>query len=514
LFPILERLLPVRFACGEGNESRPDGEIAFEATANGDTAASAPRPPSLSVPPFACPDAAVRQNEIEVTFADDPDVPFPYRGRRLSTKVNESGPPLSLQAGEKVLAASCRGPIWSVSEGNAPKRFRSAFPLPHIDSGQNFGDQFNGERFLEMLPLLQFLREIGTDTAYRSGPLRAAYIIDDPNLHWPSYGFVDYREIASHAQRENYHVSFATIPLDTWFTHAATADLFRRNAGRLSLLIHGNNHAKEELARNYPDATKRALLREAIRRIERLERQTRLRVCRVMVPPHGACSEAMLAELPPCGFEAACISAGSLRAYNQDKPWIKTLGYFPSEIIKGCPVLPRWGLGGNVRNTLLAAAYLGQPLILRGHHQDLKDGVEILDEYARFINGLGDVFWSSMTDLARRNYLWRLDGGSCRLIPLVASVVFEPPGEAADISIENFGASGDGRWQVVFADGSAREIRAGERLSLPETRGRRLSIECVASPQSAPVVPNRRQISAGLVLRRFLTEARDRLLVS
>jgi hypothetical protein len=502
LFPVLERLLPVCFRCGEGEDR---GEIVLE------PAADSRRAPSLAVPPSV--DAA-RQREIGVAFADDPDVPFPYRGRSLSVKVEDGGPPLALRAGERVLAASGREALWSVSEDGAGKRFRSALPLPRLGPDQNFGDRFNGERFLEMLPLLQFLRETGAGGAYRSAPLRAGYIIDDPNLHWPRYGFVDYRAIADHARRENYHVAFATIPLDAWFTHAATAELFRRTGRRLSLLVHGNDHAKEELARNYPGTAGRDLLRQAVRRIERLERRTRLRVCRVMVPPHGACSEAMLAELARCGFEAACISAGSLRAYNGDRPWTRTLGYFPGERIAGCPVLPRWGLGGNVRNTLLAAAYLGQPLILRGHHQDLRDGVEVLDEYARFVNGLGDVFWSNMTDLCRRNYLWRRDGGSCRLIPLGTRVVFEPPEDVTDIVLESFDAPGDGRWRAVFADGSGRELETGERFSLPETGDRMISVERVAAPQSAPPAQGRRGVSAGLVVRRFLTEARDRLLLS
>jgi hypothetical protein len=507
LFSILERLLPIKFILGE------QGGIEAEGTIVSDGRANAASTPSLSLPSPADPANKSQQIETEVKFADDPDVPFPFRGRRVSTKLAQVGPVLSVRTNEKVLATSKRGPIWLVSEVGGVKHFNSVLPLPHISAEENFNDVFNGECFLEMLVLLQFVCEISTNTAYQNAPLRAGFIIDDPNLHWPRYGFVDYREIAAHAQKENYHVSFATIPLDTWFTHAATADLFRTNSRWLSLLIHGNNHAKEELARNYSEAMRKALLRQAIRRIRRLEQKANLRVCRVMVPPHGACSDEMLAELPKCGFESACISARSLRAHNQDKPWTKTLGFFPAEIIQGCPVLPRWGLTGNVKSTLLLAAYLGQPMILRGHHQDLKDGAEVFDEYARFINGLGNVSWSSMTDLSRLNYQWRIEGTTCRVKPRGRNIVFELPNEATEVIIERPSAIDDCIWQIVSADGSVHKISDG-RLFLSEKMGREISIERNAMPQPPSVTAGLKPTGAALILRRLLTEARDRLLVS
>ncbi len=81
-------------------------------------------------------------------------------------------------------------------------------------------DVLSGNRFLEILPLLQWLREIcGHAFSVNPSPPKACFIFDDPNLHWPRYGYVDYRQLAEQAQIENYHVAFATIPLDTWFTH-------------------------------------------------------------------------------------------------------------------------------------------------------------------------------------------------------------------------------------------------------------------------------------------------------
>jgi hypothetical protein len=65
-------------------------------------------------------------------------------------------------------------------------------------------------------------------------------MLDDPNLHWRTYGYVDYAQIAAHAKIHNYHMSFAMIPLDTWYVHKPTALLFQQNRNQISLLFHGS----------------------------------------------------------------------------------------------------------------------------------------------------------------------------------------------------------------------------------------------------------------------------------
>jgi len=57
--------------------------------------------------------------------------------------------------------------------------------------------------------------------------------------------------------------------------------------------------------------------------------------------------------------------------------WTASLGLAPSELVHGCPVLPRWAFAGTTTTMLLVAAYLGQPLVLRGHH---RIRIRVLDE--------------------------------------------------------------------------------------------------------------------------------------
>jgi len=499
--------MPIKFVHKDQDGIELAGIIISEAKLNKDEV----NVPSLSLSSTTGVTNESQKIETEVKFANDPDVPFPFRGRTVSTKLAPFSPFPSVHSNEKILATTQLGPIWSVSEIEGVKHFRSGLPLPLLLIEENFSDVFNGECFLEMFVLLQFIREISAATAFQHPPLRAGFIIDDPNLHWPKYGFVNYREIAAHAKKENYHVSFATIPLDTWFTHRTTADLFRTHSRQLSLLIHGNNHAKDELVRKYTESMRKNLLNQAINRIQHMEQKADLPVCRVMVPPHGACSDNMLAELPNCGFESACISAGSLRAHNLDKPWTKTLGFFPAETIQGCPVLPRWGLTGNVKNTVLLAAYLGQPMILRGHHQDLKDGIEVLNEYAGLINDLGNVQWSNMTGLSRFNYLWRKEETTCHIKPLGRKINFDLPNEATEIIIDSPNAIENLTGQPVFTINGMHKLTPGEPFLLPAKMNRKIFIDQNTALQLSPVKEEFPATNASLILRRLLTEARDRL---
>ena len=74
-------------------------------------------------------------------------------------------------------------------------------------------------------------------------------------------------------------------------------------------------------------------------------------------------------------------------------------------------------------------------MVFRGHHQDLKNGIELLDDLAEFINSLGHVTWSNMTDISRMNYQWRLEGDTFKVKPLAGNLL-QVPDEASQLVIE------------------------------------------------------------------------------
>jgi hypothetical protein len=509
IIPILENIFPVKFnilgKCETYTAEKINVEELLEESTNRNGGVI-----SLKVLNNSNSPRLNKTPDVMVKFTNDDNVPFPFRGRSVRAKFTTGVKILSLYGNEKLLASSDQGPIWAVSENGTSKQFRSGLTLPGIPPGGNFHDIFNGERFLEMIPLLHWLREICENDLYEGPPLRACFMFDDPNLHRPRYGFVDYQKIATHATKENYHVSFATIPLDTWFTHKATAEIFKQNVRQLSLLVHGNNHTKRELAQTYTPINRVSLLQQALRRVERLEQKTGVKVSRVMVPPHGACSHEILEDLPRNGFESACISHGSLRAHNPSRPWTRQLGYLPSEMIADCPVLPRWGLANSSENTIWLATYLHQPIILRGHHQDLKDGLELLDEFARKVNNLGDVIWSNMTDISRLNYAWRMDGDVIRIKPWAWKLNVQVPKEARTLLVEPVVGQNWNKWRILHADGSVVEFHRDEAISLLIWSDKCIVLEAIMSPVTQHEL-NGTPLPIAVYIRRILTEGRDRL---
>jgi hypothetical protein len=440
--------------------------------------------------------AAMQRCERQVHFAADAQVPMPFRDQRLAVRLPVPLQCLILRPGERALATMSDGVLWSVLETATQTIYRTAMALERAQDIDSVVARADGDGILDWVPLLHFLSQANGPRQFEAPLLRACFIIDDPNLHWTRYGFVDYREIAADAARENYHVAFATIPLDAWFTHRASAEIFRRHRQGLSLLVHGNNHGKEELARVPNPSAGAMLLRQSLDRIAALEASSHLEVSRVMVPPHGACSSDVLALLPQHGFEAACISAGSLKAHNPGQAWTRSLGLMPSEMVHGCPVLPRWAFASGTPAALRLAAYLGKALILRGHHQDLRHGLDVFRAAARSINSIGPVRWGSLGDLARLNYRSRREGCKLQVQPLGVCVDVSLPDGIHDVTIEG------GAW--AWQRDEARMNVAGQTHTLHLQRAS-------SAPPQRLIGASPPRTRSSLVLRRLLTEARDRL---
>ncbi len=505
LLSVLEELFPVHIQAEEAPFIKALGYIARLDPSTVPTTAPVARP-TLYIPAHTDTANAGVLNRTEIRFADDPEVPWPYRGRTLgvTARLHADVHARLHQPGDRILATDSDGwPVWTLGNRDGALVYRTSLAPPYAPDGQDAGLAAGGERFIQALPLFHFLRECSAEHGFSNPPLRAAFIIDDPNLHWPSYGYVNYREIAASARDDRYHVAFATIPLDAWWVDARAAALFRAHGDGLSLAIHGNNHGHYELARTYSPNDSGALLKQALSRIRRLEFKAGVAVSRVMVPPHGACSSRMLAELPRHGFESACISAGSLRAHNAGQTWTNRLGFAPSEIIEGCPVLPRWAFADASDAILLAAAYLGQPLILRGHHQDLRDGLDLFRHFADRINALGEVRWDNLRVLSRLNYGYRIEGARMRVRPLGTHITLDLPDGVREIGIESRGHA----WQPIGA-ATTREQEAEDALVFAVSDGRRHEFVQRSAAASSALA---RGTHGGLVLRRILTEARDRM---
>ncbi len=374
-----------------------------------------------------------------VTLAAHDALARPLHGARLTDRWTPQLPANALAAlapDHAVLATVDGSPAWVLGTTAGPPRPRmpptdlaenratveadrgarlellAAAPA-ELALGESLRERLAPGRCLALLALVHFVRRVaGIDDAGEP-PLHAAFVLDDPNLHAPRYGHLRYAELARHARIYGYHMAIAMPPIDGWFAHPRAVRIFREHAARLSLCIHGNDHLGGELGRVRTAADGLALGRQALARAAAFERRTGIPFERVMVPPHEQLTEAAARGLHEAGFAGTCVSrpypwiaperpgpAAALSAGPPDRGALA--GWEPCErVAGGLPVLLRTGFNAP-REDLVLRAFLGQPLIVYGHHDTLASGLDVLAETAAAIDALGTVVrWGSLAAVAR-----------------------------------------------------------------------------------------------------------------
>lgn len=413
--------------------------------------------------------------------------------------------------GDVLVAQTSDFPLWTRRvEGSASVDFITA-PAPVLGTSEFLYDHFKPDRWFSLLCLLHFVKMIA---GWAFPPVRACFMFDDPNLHWPSYGYVRYADLASDAELHNYHVSFATVPLDAWFIHPAVARDFRVWKARLSLLIHGNDHTYHELARASTRVARIALAAQAMRRVSRIDEAVGVTVPRIMAAPHGACSEKMAEVLLKTGFDGACISRSSLLSHNSSVQWPVSMGLSPAEFFGGgLPVIPRFHIQSDLHTRARLAAFLGQPIIPVGHHGDLADGRGLLQTRASTINSLRDVTWSNMQAISETNYWVRSIGEVLHVKTFARQITLPRPPGAKQICLERAWVTPSGAEPVLIDVAAATPILqqpCRETLSVV-TSGETVTIRDVCSDAVDVRMTRLHAPACTAVIRRCLCEIRDRL---
>lgn len=492
LFAALETAFPVKFQVfGSGNA---DAAIVFATRAASSEAVSGPALTLLG-------DAETDQLFGEIAFTDSSSVPRPFRGRTLMHSSTGQALPGTYHDWGLVLATSPTGPVWMARPDG---QFVAASWPQELGSGATLREQLTVGRFMGLLPLAHFLRELSAAALWEQPESKACFVFDDPNLHWWSYGYLDYRKLAAHAEAHDYRVTAATIPLDQWYIHRATARFLREGASRVSFAIHGNNHTRHELGRVDDLDRASTLAAQALKRASAVHRAG-AEIGPVMVPPHGACSVAMLEGCLRAGFDAVCAEWPYWWLAEPDASSALS-GWQPLDRIAGLPVIPRLHVTASDRDDMPFRAFLGQPLVLYAHHTDLKDGLDLLADRADDVRALGVNSWRSLGNIATdvfsayrfgENMEFTLHSRKARIaVPEGVSharfvrVGREPSETALRLEIRDAGGVRE------IAHGEAAAVDAGE-----------ITVTVMATPFAAST-------RAGWPLRgavrRLLTESRDR----
>ncbi|WP_445149212.1 hypothetical protein [Baekduia sp. Peel2402] len=494
LFAALQEAFPVRFAA-QGDVA-PDAPLLAFAPAGGplpDAAAlGAPgRRAAFAVMDGDAPGAA---EPVTVDLADAPAVEPSVRGIALADRVAAE---LTPAPGEQVLAAAGAAAVWTEADGV----HRVAAVLPELADDEVLYALLS-RRAIASVALVHFLRAICGSAITRRRP-RAAFVFDDPNLRWRSYGFIDYRALVAHADMHGYHVVMAMIPLDAAArAHRATAQLFIERRDRLSLVVHGNDHVHNELLAQEDEALALATAAQALRRVERFERRSGVPVDHIMMPPHGRCSRAMARALAAVGFDA--LSAIHPLPWTAERPAEPPLAAWrPADFVGGCAVIPRTPLTSTVADLALRA-FLDHPMIVYGHHEDVAGGLDSLAEAAARVNRVGDVEWLSVGEIARGSFDARTrEDGTLVVRPFSGRVALDAP--AAAVTVEE-PPQADGEHALAGWSADGGPLRAFGEVG----EGRELRLHPVGAVDAATVAaPAWRPWPK---LRRTSTEVRDRVL--
>jgi hypothetical protein len=402
LFAALELAYPVRF------EGRQKGELGglegVVEIGGGDQAEAAA---ALGVPSLRllAPEPGDAEGRAELELAADPQLDRCLHGARLPDERIGGCLGETEQAPERAtVLASCGGAsVWTRRGG-----LQTALLSPReLEPTEALRERLCGHRSAALLPLVHFLRELTADEIPQAPPLRASFLFDDPNLHWPTYGFVDLPALGEHARLNGYHAALATVPLDGWFAHPRALRALQRSDGGLSLLIHGNDHYGGELGRPQTPSEALALAAQALRRVAAFERRTGVKIDRVMVPPHERCSQATVGALRRCGFEALTVTQPYPWLGDGARSWLEhppeagpLVGWHPVDHAEGLPILLRHPIAGRSLPEMALRAFLGQPLILYGHQNDLDEGLDVLATAAADVERLGPAHWCSLGEIA------------------------------------------------------------------------------------------------------------------
>jgi hypothetical protein len=430
------------------------------------------------------------------------------RGRTLTDAHVGTVPSMHQHRGE-VLATIAGKPFWTRDGLLDVAAAAPAELAPH----ERLRDRMQRERFAALLPLVHLLRELTAATRWQAPAPRAAFLLDDPNLHWPSYGFLRLPDLVRRAETHAYHLALAMIPLDAWFAHPRALKLLRRPAGALSLLVHGNNHVRHELGRPASEEEGVAVAAQALRRVCRFERRSGVRIARVMVPPHEACSEATVRGLLLSGFDAITMTRPYPWLSAPADPWLAgpdgagpLTGWERVDFVAGgMPVLLRHPIVGRDATEMALRAYLDQPLVLYGHHADLADGLDLLEETAAEVNSLTAPRWCSLDEIAASSFETRHEGEVLRVRMLTRRARVDVPQDVSAVSVAlpaAHGARGQERLRVDGAlhgplDGEPTPVVPGATLDLRLEHVGAIDPQAVPAPRLGPLALARRVVGEG-----------------
>jgi hypothetical protein len=305
-------------------------------------------------------------------------------------------------------------------------RFHATCPLyvqrPSIDGG----------RILEALPFLMFLRYACGERCWQSPGYFANLTIDDPWLREP-YGYLHFASLLTEMERANFHTTLAFIPWNYDRSQPGVISLFREHPDRFSISIHGNDHDHSEFGDPNSALHREADIVQGLARMEAFTRLTGIKYDPVMVFPHAIASDAeTLAILKKHNFLSTINQSNVPLAM----PFPKNLFFFLRSVTldyADFPSVNRAAAYVQTESDFAIEMFLGNPLLLYGHHDLFQKGIDSFNGLAETINKLEPaVQWTTLGAVSRHLYLTRTrEDGDYDVLALSRSIELENPHDRA-----------------------------------------------------------------------------------
>jgi len=260
-------------------------------------------------------------------------------------------------------------------------------------------------KLLEIIPILAFLRYACGDRCWGPPGYFANLTIDDPWLIG-SYGHLDYRALLDEMKTARFHTTIAFVPWNYDRSESDVVSLFRKNADRISVCLHGNNHDHKEFTKSAPRPEQEADILQGLARMDMFSELTGIAYDRVMVFPHAIGPRESLEILKQYNFLATVNGDNLPEGEVRSGDTLSNLRTASADFANFLSVA-RYGAKASPSDIALEL-FLGNPVLLYGHHDLFKKGIGSFNSQAGLINKLEpSLRWSNLSTIARNLYLMR-----------------------------------------------------------------------------------------------------------
>jgi hypothetical protein len=288
--------------------------------------------------------------------------------------------------------------------------------------------------FLEIAPLMMFLRYACGERCWHSPGHYANLTIDDPWLTEP-YGHLSYKGLFKEMEKTDFHTTIAFIPWNYDRNKPQVAALFREHPNRFSICIHGNNHNHQEFyryERNRGDPLPveslnehEVKIKQAIARMEKFRELTGIDYDRVMVFPHAIAPAKTLTLLKKYNFSGT-FNVNNVPMGSAEPADALFCFRAVSLDFENFPSVKRHSANRS-KPEIAIDLFLDKPILLYAHHDFFKNGIDAFNETAKVINDIqADIKWGSLGEVAQHLYLQKLrDDGDYDILAFSANLVIE-----------------------------------------------------------------------------------------